>query len=60
MLREMLVEFLADLVSCFDSGFDMGFLGNEVFLCFGVHKLRLIKNLTPLQASPVRNTVWAF
>jgi hypothetical protein len=39
--------------------FDMNFLGNEALLMLRVHKLCLIKNLTPLQASPMRKRVQA-
>jgi hypothetical protein len=35
----------------------MNFWETKLYLCFGVHKLRLIKNLTPLRASPMRKRV---
>jgi hypothetical protein len=37
--------------------FDTSFLGTKLYWCFRIHKLRLIKNLTPLRAFRVRKRV---
>jgi hypothetical protein len=36
-----------------------GFGEHTFYCCFEVHRLRLVKNLTPLWVSPVRKRVWA-
>jgi hypothetical protein len=55
---KMPVEYGANLVSDFDLGASC-FGEQSFYCCFGVHRLCLIKNLTPFWASPVRKRVWA-
>jgi heme/copper-type cytochrome/quinol oxidase subunit 3 len=51
-----LVEYGANLVSDFDP--DASYFGEQSFYyCFRVHSIHLIKNFTPLCASPVRKRV---
>jgi hypothetical protein len=53
-----LVKYGANLVSDFN-GVASCFVERSFYYCFGVHKLHLVKNLTPLRASPTRKWVWA-
>jgi hypothetical protein len=48
----------ANRVSDFDP-MDSCFREGSFYYFFGIHGLRLIKNLTPLRVSPVRKRVWA-
>jgi hypothetical protein len=51
-----LVEYRANLVSDFDPNASC-FRERCIYYCFGVHRLCLIKNLTPLWATPMRKRV---
>jgi hypothetical protein len=53
-----LIEHKANLVSDFDLVASC-FGEQSFYFCFGVHGLRLSKNLTPLRVSPIRKRVRA-